>query len=288
MGNLEIFRQGMKKSDWYLLILYAAIVACLVIRIHAEATHYISPDSAFYLKVSENILAGKGAVVPKCYPFTCEEETFFAFWSLGYPFAIMLVHLVTGLGLFWASKVVNFIALAAIFILLRKIGTDKAYLPAFIFCSYPMLEVFSYSWSEPLFLCTSLYFIVFVFEIFNQINTSNAVNSFHWLSLFVLLTALFLVRYAGLIYFILTGIISLYFLVRKNYQMFFRFILVLLCSSMVVFAYFWNNHRLTGYVTGGYRIAPEQESVTEFLTYLFRGTFNMFFVIRYNYFKAGL
>ena len=141
------------REAFWLSIIYLAIVSTIALRTVVESTHYVSIDSEYYLRVSENIVDGSGIVAPDIYPFnsaTLEER--FAKWPLGYPAMIGLVSWVTGFPSLVSSKITNVLFLGLVFFLLHFWHKKQAWFIALYFCSYSMLEVYSYTWSEGAFL----------------------------------------------------------------------------------------------------------------------------------------
>lgn len=133
---MHIERSG-KTNLW---LLYLGICLTLVLRIYAEETNYLSPDSHFYLRVANNLIDGKGLVGPKEYPFDEKaEESYFAIWPPGYPFLIAVTSYITKTSVFIASKIVNLVFLAFSFLLLYKWFGEKAWLPSLYYCSFGML-----------------------------------------------------------------------------------------------------------------------------------------------------
>jgi hypothetical protein len=250
----------------------------LIIRIEVEDTHYISPDSWHYLQVAQNIYSGKGALMPKNYPSADSEDLIFcAVWPLGYPFLIALTAMSGVFSLFWAAKLVNFIALAVVFGFLRRLDPQNAFFLALVFCAYPLLEVYSYTWSEGMFLAILLIFSRYTYLLRLREPTNYAI---YW-AIFFCLSALFLLRYAGLIFLIMVGGMAVFFYIYQQKKKSFYLSLVLIANSLLISLYLFNNYWQTGYLTGGVRVVLGLESNLEFWGYFGRSIFNLFFVIYY-------
>lgn len=251
----------------------------LWLRVEVEATHYTSPDSEFYIRTAENVLSGKGLTGPITYPFTKDTpEYYFAIWPAGYPLLIAGISRVAGCSLLVASKVVNLLALGAIFLLCFRWMGSRAWFPLLAFCSFDMLEVFSYSWSEPPFL---FFVLLFCFLLHQSLQQESPLLV---LKLSVCLTALFLFRYAGLIYFFLAGLFALYFLIKKDFSRFRSFTAALLIASTFVLLYLFHNYVQTDFPTGQSRFHPEGLGGLGFLKMFLHGLWNSFSIARNYYF----
>lgn len=261
------------------LLLYFSLCFSLWLRMEVEATHYTSPDSEFYLRTAANILEGKGLVGPVTYPFTEDTpEYYFAVWPAGYPLLLAGISWVAGCTPLVASKICNLLALGAIFLLLLRWAGPKAWFPLLAFCSFDMLEVFSYSWSEPPFL---FFVILFCFLMHQSLQQE---PRFLALKLSLCLICLFLFRYAGLIYFFLAGLFALYFLLRKDWVKLRPFIAALTIAGIFVLLYFYHNYTKTGFPTGQSRFHPEGLGGVNFLKVLLHGLWNSFSIARNYYF----
>ena len=268
-------------GKYYLILLFLGICLVLILRILVESTNYTSLDSQYYLKVADNILEGKGLLVPETYPFDKKaREVYFAMWPAGYPAMIALVSSLAGISTLVASKIVNIIFLGLIFFLLWEWGREYAWFPALYFCSFGMLEVYSYTWTEGPFL----FFVLYLCHLIHKA-IHGKFSQYFFCKLAICLLSLFLLRYAGLIYFFFTGAVLLYFLLKKDRSVSRHFFLGLLLASFVVVGYFFWNHQETGYFTGGNRFTSDIAFV-DFLLLLIQGFLNEIFIIR-NYYFSG-
>lgn len=270
----------------YILIgLYLLIVASIALRIKVEATHYTTPDSLFYIRAAENLKAGKGLVSPKWHDFPFDEhskEYPFSVWAGGYPALICITSILTTASAFLASKLVNLIFLGLIFILLARWMKNYAWFVALYFCSFGMLEVFSYTWSEGPFL----YFVLLLCYLIHKDCSRVAPHRYLFLQLFGCLSALFLLRYAGLIYFFFVALYLIWHFYSKDKARTRHYFLALVMSSIVAIAYLSINKYLTGHYTGGERIFPDAESGQYIFIKLLQGLFNEFAISR-NYYFSG-
>ncbi|CAN5345102.1 hypothetical protein BH23BAC1_BH23BAC1_50820 [soil metagenome] len=277
-------RKAPAVTDLKLIFLYMTICLTLVIRIYAESTGYISLDSRYYLEVSQNILEGKGPYitwnVPADEDKNQENQVLYIAWPLGYPLLISMVSKITGLGVFWSSKVVNMLSLGLIFLLLRIYYPRAAFACALYFCSFAMLENFSYTWSEGPFLLFVLIFCIALERYLAQSSRSAL--------LMVVASAIcmFLMRYVGLISAFFTGLVNLYFLLyKKDWKKGFSLMAASLVSAAAAFTYFLMNYLLAGSPWGGQRETTEADTdILLFLDFL-KGIFNSLFIFRNYYFQ---
>ncbi len=222
---------------------------------------YLTSDSAHYLQMAENLLAGDGMETASYVP---DISTYFATWPIGYPVLIAGVSLVTFSDVFWASKILNIILLALSLLLIRLLFKDKAPFVALIFFVSTFTTLFSYTWSEVPFLFGLLWL---VYSIVRYVETNRI--GFAWQMLFAA-TFLFFMRYIGLIGAGIIGLVGFYFLFRKQWKN------MLICwiagtiPIVIAGVYLVLNHLNTGLMTGMERI-PRAETASEFVTMLWRG-----------------
>jgi len=270
----------MIKESYKLWLLFVGIAVVIVVRIMAESTAYVSPDSTYYLAAADNLIKGRGLMAPD--PATPGLESHFAVWPAGYPCCIAAVGVLTGTSALVASKMVNIIFLGLTFSLLFLWFRDKSWFVALYFCSFGMLEVYSYSWSEAPFLFFVLLLCYFVIK---DLERDSGLALFF--QLFFCLLALFLFRYAGLIYYFSAGFLLLYFIYKKQWLKVGYYFMALLFASACVCFYLILNKEISGHYTGiGDRVQLEQESWTQFITLLIRGIWNQCTLVR-QYFFSG-
>ncbi|MFD2203189.1 hypothetical protein [Shivajiella indica] len=275
MGNNNV---KFDKEFWLLLILFLSLLLSIILRVNAEATNYQSPDSFFYLKVAENILKGKGFAGPTSFPFNQESvESYFAIWPAGYPCLIALFGLVIP-NLLWASKAVNLFFLGASFVLLYIQYKQSAIWASFAYFSYGLTEVYSYTWSEGPFL----FFVLLLFYGLNQEQEKKQL--FH---VGLSLTCLFLLRYAGIIFWLFILGYMIYQYTRKEYVDARRLLVSLMISGLFIVGYLAINYIKTGFMTGAERVYIGLESWTDFTYYLFRGLLNVFAFARNLWFVGN-
>lgn len=219
---------------------------------------FLTSDSAHYLQLAQNILNGDGLSTAN---YVEGMSTYFATWPVGYSLFIALIAFVSGLSVFWASKVVNILCLGFSFVLLKRLFHERAGAAIFAFTISTVTALFAYTWSEVPFLFGLL---SLVFSLFRYIETEKK----HYVVLmFLSAIFLFLMRYIGLIGGGIIGLIGFYYLFKKEWRQ--MFTLWITGSLVFVFAglYLLINYINTGLATGMERIPPA-ESSTEFLIML--------------------
>lgn len=262
-------------------VLFFLIAAVIVIRIIAEPTSYVSPDSTYYLAAADHLMKGEGLVA--AHPEAPHQDVYFAIWPAGYPLCIAGLALLTGTSVLVASKMVNLLFLGLTFVLLLRWFGEKSWLAALYFCSFGMLEIYSYSWSEAPFLFFVLLLCYFVTK---DLEKDSGPRVFF--QLFFCLTALFLFRYAGLIYYLGVAVLLLYFVIKKQRLRAAYYFSALFFASILVCAYLLLNKEMTGYYTGiGDRMQPQQESLQQFVGLLILGVWNQLTLAR-QYFGADM
>jgi hypothetical protein len=264
----------MLKENYKLWVLFLSIVAVLIVRIMAESTSYVSPDSTYYLSAADHLMKGEGLMAPD--PTAPEHDVYFAVWPAGYPWCIAAVGILSGTSVLVASKLVNLIFLGLTFVLLFFWFREKSWFVALYFCSFGMLEIYSYSWSEAPFLFFTLLLCYFVSKDLEKESRPRL-----FFQLFFCLTALFLFRYAGLIYFAGMGLLLIYFIVCKKWVKAGYYFAALFLAGAVAGSYLMINKEMTGHYTGiGDRVQLEWESTAQYLVVLMRGVWNQFTLAR--------
>lgn len=267
----------MIKSSYKIGVLFLMLASVIIIRVLVESTSYVSPDSSYYLAAADHLMKGQGLIAP--HPEAPHSNTYFAIWPAGYPFCIAGVGLLTGTSALVASKIVNLLFLGLTFALLFHWFGEKSWLVALYFCSFGLLEIYSYSWSEAPFL---FFVLLLCYFITKDLEKDRGLRLFF--QLFFCLVALFIFRYAGLIYFVGVGALLLYFMSKRQWLKSSYYFSALFFSSLVVCGYLLVNKEMTGYYTGiGDRVQLEQESLQQFVMLLIRGLWNQLTLARQYY-----
>lgn len=266
------------KVIWILPILFLGLMFSIILRVYAEATNYQSPDSLFYLRAAENILDGKGLLGPTTFPFDQDtEQSYFAIWPMGYPILIALFGMAIP-NLLWASKAVNLFFLGASFVILYFQYKPVAIWSSFAYFSYGLTEVYSYTWSEGPFL-------FFLLLLFYGINLKQ--SQWRVIIISISLICLFLLRYAGLIFWVFTLVYLVYLYSNKRKAEAGTILVSLIFSGILILGYLSLNYIKTGYITGAERLYLGMESWADFLYYLSRGILNVFAFARNIWFVGS-
>ncbi|TXK51979.1 hypothetical protein FVR03_02540 [Pontibacter qinzhouensis] len=275
-----------QRADFYLLLLYIAVCATIVLRVSVEVTGYMSPDSDYYLEAASSLKNGHGVYIRDLYapqgPFTPNKRIPFTAWPIGYPFLIFVVSELTPLDIFWAGKTVNLLFIGLAFLLIRHIQREHSYIIASIFGAFTILEVSSYTWSESIFMIGLLYLCYIFTNIYVDKN-----RSFSMLKILLASIFIFLIRYIGII---AAGAIFLafvyYFWYNKDSKTSKHFLYVLLTLSLFISLYLCTNYYIAGYNTDVQRLTKEMESFPEVVWMALKGLAGELFLLRRYYFNG--
>lgn len=258
-------------SDVCLAALFCIMACIILLRVNAEGTSYISPDSESYLALAQSLKEDNGFYVQNEH-----GRYYFSIWPVGYPLLIYLVSVITTLDVLWSSKLLNFILLATGFLFLRKLHRPYAFILASVYGAYTFMEVYSFTWSEAPFLL----FILLLAFIACQILQGNYQNS--WIICLLLCCfALFLLRYIGALYFAIPLTLSIYYWYKRNYGLSAKLLVVALLLTIAASVYLYINYIETGFLTGGERFAQEKpQPLSAFLLMSLKGLLNEFLIIR--------
>ena len=128
-------------SQWWL------IATVVLLKLRADASYFLTPDSYHYLHAAQSLLDGKGYRI-----FFEGQDTFCAIWPVGYAASIAGVAWLTGFSLEIASKWVNLLALAGCFWLIYSRFRERAWFVSLAFGASSLVQVYANTWSETLFL----------------------------------------------------------------------------------------------------------------------------------------
>lgn len=255
-----------------LLLLYICLCSIILLKFYFNLDGYISPDSAYYLDLSNNLTQGEGFEIADYN--SPEGRSFFAVWPVGYPVLIFIISKITGLGIVWASKVLNLLIIGIILLLFRYIFKENAHWAGLIFFVDSIVLVFTFTWSEGVFvlflLCTSI-------SLYKSVKTDGKLI---WLvTLFFSGISLFLVRYIGLFSVGIIGFIALLNLINRKYHLSVKLIVISFLQLVFAGLYLYHNKIATGYMTGMQRDLPE-ESNRELLNQLLSALKDEFILIK--------
>ncbi|MGY0691321.1 hypothetical protein ACW2QC_00850 [Virgibacillus sp. FSP13] len=259
----------LKSTNLWLLVIFLVYSMFIIFQSKLDENGFLSSDSAHYLQLAQNFLNGDGMTTAN---YVNGMSTYFATWPVGYPVLIALMSFVSGLGVFWASKLVNILCLGACFILIKRLFKKRAVLVSMLFFVSTFTNLFVYTWSEVPFLLGMLWL---VFGLVRYVETNKIGYVIHLLiaSLF-----LFFMRYIGLIGAGIIGLVGFYYLFRKQWK---PMIICWATGSLTILIagmYLVVNYLKTGQLTGMERI-PRVETASEFMTMLWEGLtteFNLF------------
>ncbi len=244
------------REDRYLVVIFIAISFAIVIKSYFDINGYLSNDSMSYLQCVQALSNGNGYNI--LVNNRGVDRELFAVWPIGYPSMVFLIYKITPLSIFWASKLLNISLLAIIFSLFRAIFKRDSYLYASIFLFASYIEMFSYTWSEPLFVTLLLIFST-TFYLFILEPKSKKKLFLLYLALFLSSLALFLTRYIGAFSFGLIGLLGLYyFFIKRDRLKSSTLISIALVNIIIMALYLYNNYLQTGFPTGMPRISSPE------------------------------
>ncbi|MFD2514129.1 hypothetical protein ACFSRY_09650 [Pontibacter locisalis] len=275
-----MFKDKLKRADLLLLLFFVACCAAVVLRVHVEATGYISPDSEYYLEAARSFMAGEKFIIRDLYGLhrgIVDAKVYFAQWPIGYPFLIASVSWVSGLNLFWASKAVNLLFAGLGFCLMRYLNRAYSFVLASVYAAFTVLEMYSYTWSECVFLFGCLLFVVLLYKIYT---TSNL------LLVYLLLAVagfLFLNRYIGFFVGGLTLMLAILTRLENRKNLSNHLFTAFLLNVAFVWGYVLSNYQIAGYDTDAQRLTADMESPPEVIWMSLKGLTIELFLIRKYY-----
>ncbi len=248
-----------RKEDGYLLAVFVLMAIAILAKSYFTQDGYLSRDSTYYLALAQNLLNGNGFYTSAA---NTEGKKFFTIWPAGYPIGIFLIAKITGLTVFWASKVLNIVFVGLILICLRKFFKADAYVYSLILFFSSFLGIFSHTWSETGFILALIWFsgsvANFILKSDNLVRVST--------SILLSSLSLFLFRYIGAFNFIVLGLLSLYFLITKKFRKFVFLIGISAINVLFMLGYLYHNFLKTGYMTGGSRTTSVESNLELFVS----------------------
>lgn len=254
------------------LLLYLCICSIILITSYYDHDGRISPDSTFYLNLSKSLLSGEGFSIADYN--SPDGRSFFAIWPVGYPIMIFTVSKLTGLGIFWAAKVLNLLIVGIILLLFQYIFKKNSHWAGLMLFVDSFILIFSYTWSEVPFI---LFLIFISISLYKSVETKGNV---YWLTgLFFSGIALFLIRYIGLFSVGIIGLIALIYLFKREWL--FSIKLITIGFFQIIFAgiYLYHNKVTTGFITGMERNLPKESNI-ELLNQLFAALKDEYILIK--------
>lgn len=263
---------SLRKADVILLVLFLLIAAVIIFRVNIEATNYLCPDSKAYIGLAQNIKDGQGFYVLD--PVS-QERKFFSIWPVGYPTLIFLFSAVTGLGMFWASKLMGLFFMGLAFLLLRHLNRTYSFVLASVFGAYTYLEVYSYSWSETPFLPGLLLLAYLTDQVLHRRNITR-----NGILIFFTCMMLFLLRYIGAFSFAIPGFLTLYLVYRREYKTAAGFSAITVLLAVLSGVYLYTNYKLSGFAAGFERLDEDKVYPLRFTLMVLKGLLNELLIIR--------
>ncbi|MEM9602296.1 MAG: hypothetical protein AAGA11_05505 [Pseudomonadota bacterium] len=237
-----------------MLLTFLAVVTSVLLLSTFDPDGQVSRDHANYLRLAQQLLDGRGYRAP-VYDATGQAghaDVLFATWPVGYPTAVYLASAVSGLGVFWASKALNLVAIGLSLLALRR-RFDDAHHVASVFLFASLITLASYSSSDLLFALLFLHFTLTLHDALTDTKPARC------LVLALLAVSLFLLRYVGAVSLGIMGLAALLLLVQKSRRRdAFRLLTATAASAVFSVAYLLNNVRETGHLTGIERIAAPE------------------------------
>ena len=261
----------MKKENVFLVIIFFLISSSILVKSFFHIDGYLSSDSHDYLKLAQNLLNGNGFFLKSTQN---SEEVFFSMWPIGYSYSIFLVAKLSNLSVFWASKILNIIFIGLILFNLRLKFGKNAYLLASIFLFASFIDLFTYTWSETMFVFIILSFAISLQNFIKK--SDNLFQSFVFILLSTLL--LFLTRYAGIYSFAVLLFFIFYFVYLKNYKKTILIASILLINLIIIIIYFNIIYNETNHILGGERIFFPRE-FPEFILLLMKALIGEIIII---------
>ncbi|MDO6390870.1 hypothetical protein Q4E40_12085 [Pontibacter sp. BT731] len=267
-----MLEEKLRRADVLLLLLYLLTVAIIIFRVNVEGTGYTTPDSIAYLDAARNLKDGHGFYETDA---AGNKTRLFTKWPIGYPVLIFITSSISGLDVFWASKILNLLLLAGLFIFLRGISRTYSFVLASVCSSYTFLEIYSFTWSEAPVLLLLLLLAYLILQICNGLAIPRNAVFIYFACL-----VLFLLRYAGIFSLGIPVILCLHFYLNRNH----KYAKIFFCTSAsLAFSfggYLLLNYKLSGFATGLDRLETETESGVYFILMSIKGLLNEFLIIR--------
>jgi len=242
------------KGDYFLISIFFLLLISISIKIYFNTSGYLSPDSIDYLSLAQYLLDNNSFYMSGS---NVKYESF-AIWPVGYSSSIFLISKITGLTVFLVSKILN-IALIALFLWsFRGEFKENAFLYALIFFFASFIQIYSYSWSESLFIFCLFWFSRSIHLLVMNLQTGSKV----YLSILFSSLFMFLFRYIGSFSFGITGLLGLYyFFVKKERLRSFYLFAMTIFNLLFMSAYLYHNYLETGFYTGMIRSFDSQSSL---------------------------
>lgn len=210
-------------------------------------------DSVRYMRMAENIKAGH-LMNPDG---LAGGGGWFAIWPIGYPMVLAAISAMTGLDVFWASKVVSVLCIMALLVLFWKCAKDAFPLLALSLVNLAYLKIARSTLSEPLFM---VLLVTMGFAVAHLGRKANVRISWRCAALLcTLFIGLFLVRYVGFFAPVWVGAAVL--ICRWGWGAVGTVAVAGLGAWIFDVSYWMINKAMCGYVSGYGRVAPKESAL---------------------------
>lgn len=258
--------RGSFSSDVWSIFVFLLLLFAIVTNAILAPDGFVARDGSNYLRLAQQLLNGGGYVGP-VYDVTGQgggEPVLFAIWPIGYPTLVALVAWMSGLTVFWASKLINVMLVAGLLWMLRRqLGQAHYFAWPLLFAAN--IHLFSSSASEAPFMVL----LVALALSLNHVVQCESVSLRAYLYVVGCVMGLFLIRYIGAFGVGVVGLVALYcLLVQRQPEKFLGLGLVALSCGVLIVGYLINNALHTGFPTGMARIAAPESGLDLAVIYL--------------------
>ena len=254
-----------------LIIIWLVLVCISATVIYVGHDGFTTFDSFVYLHNAQNLASFTSNFYT--HPFKGNVQ-FNTVWPLGYPLVIGLIANITTINFFLSSKIVNWLAWVACLALMYRINPKKSWFLSLFLLNGTYIKLFSYTWSEALFVTTELYFLHILY-----LSYIRAFNWRYFATLSVAMMLLFLFRYIGVFSIFTSVILSVWCLYRGSYVKMKAYLAVSLTTSAFVVCYFVWNYSISGYFTGHAGRLTEVPTAAKFVN-IAEALFNELLIIK--------
>jgi len=239
------------KRDGVLILLFVLVCLSSASLTYFDNNGFLTPDSTGYLARAQNMLAGRGYVQMDLlnygvYARYTEQPPAYSFCI-----SVLCRLIIPGQNIFLAAKLFNVLCVAMLLLFVRGIASRCDWVLSLLILSVPFLHVFTYIWSEALFIPLLLFF-VFELEAFLRSSRVLLIRAFLLGGIGV---ALFTTRYIGLFVVAVMVFYSCKQFFRKDFKRAFYLLSAGLTISLFATGYFYINYKQTGNLAGP-RIGP--------------------------------
>ncbi|ARK12736.1 hypothetical protein A6C57_21675 [Fibrella sp. ES10-3-2-2] len=268
----------MTENDSWLLALWLLICTLVGGLSYLNPTHYVSPDSTYYLATTGWLVGVAGDTYG--HTATGWDSTF----PVGYPLLIGAVAQLTGTSVLVASKVLAMLLTGGFLLIWRqRIGARRAIWMGSVFLLGGFLRILTYTWSEGAFLMVLLEWIWLMSQPTEGIPEQRPHLRYVG-KLFMLTMALFLLRYVGGYVLIVYGLLTLGTYRKQGLtnarQRSGPDLLYLGLSAGCMLGYFLLNWLLTSSAYGGERFVTSPEPASDTLSILALSLVNELLLLR--------